>query len=71
MVEALKRKVGHSVDVEECPSFLQFTQKILFTQFFFGCFFHEHGTTNPSGTFLQKNNFIPFCKCDYLLLTYI
>ena len=27
MAEALNRKVGHSLDVEECPSFVQFTQK--------------------------------------------
>ena len=39
MAEALKRKVGHSLDVEACPSFLEFIQKNLFTQVLFGCFF--------------------------------
>ena len=45
MAETPKRKVGHSLDVEGCPSFLQFTQNSYSHNFCLDAFFHHKGDT--------------------------
>ena len=46
MTEALKRKVGYSLDVEGSPSFLQFiyTKNPIHTIFVWMLFFHHKGS---------------------------